>query len=139
MPDDYHAKYTGRTADGRQFFSTIPFLSVMHVEGGREFNALYIFDHEGNLLEARIDDLGTRAELEANVAPARELRTLRIGELGAIQWAPIRVKPFAIERFGTTFGLIPKPPDDISDHWWVILRPGNYMAFRPPWDGRYDT
>ncbi|MEU3456907.1 hypothetical protein ABZ671_25400 [Micromonospora sp. NPDC006766] len=52
----------------------------------------------------------------------------------------IEVAPFAVERFGTTFGLIPQPPEDGDDFWWVELHPGNYMAFTAPWDsGEYDT
>ena len=51
----------------------------------------------------------------------------------------IVVEPFGVERDGITFGLVPRPPEDDSDHWWVELRPGNFMAFFPPWDGFYDT
>ncbi|WP_435822543.1 hypothetical protein [Microbispora bryophytorum] len=45
-----------------------------------------------------------------------------------------------IDRFGTAFGLIPREPEEDDDTWWVILEPGDYMAFTEPWDsGRYDT
>lgn len=51
-----------------------------------------------------------------------------------------RVQPFAIERLGTTFGLVPRSPEDKDDSWWVEMHPGNYMAFHEPWDsGEYDT
>lgn len=26
-----------------------------------------------------------------------------------------------VERFGVVFGLIPRPPDDEDDEWWVIM------------------
>lgn len=58
--DDYHARHIGWTADERQFFLTNPFVPKLGGEEGREFLALYIFDAEGSLLEARIDDLGVR-------------------------------------------------------------------------------
>ena len=60
--------------------------------------------------------------------------------LGPLDCGRIEVQPFALERFGTTFGLIPRPPEDEDEDWWVELHPGNYMAFHEPWDGgEYDT
>ena len=56
--DDYKAEFVGRTKDNKQFFLTTPFTSVYSENGRHEFIALYIFDPNGNLLEARIDDLG---------------------------------------------------------------------------------
>jgi hypothetical protein len=50
------------------------------------------------------------------------------------------VAPFAVERFGTTFGLVLRVPDEDGDRWAVEAQPGNYMAFFEPWDsGVYDT
>jgi hypothetical protein len=52
----------------------------------------------------------------------------------------IEVAPFAIERFGTTFGLVLREPEDEDEVWAVEVQPGNYMAFFEPWDGGdYDT
>jgi hypothetical protein len=63
-----------------------------------------------------------------------------MAELGSLDYGRIEVKPFAIERFGTTFGLVPRAPEGEGDGWWVELQPGNYMAFHEPWDsGEYDT
>ena len=42
--DDYSARYVGRTADGRQFFLTNPFVPAIGGNSGREFLALYLFD-----------------------------------------------------------------------------------------------
>ncbi|MCU1676163.1 MAG: hypothetical protein JWM93_921 [Frankiales bacterium] len=47
----------------------------------------------------------------------------------------IEVAPFAIERFGTTFGLVLREPKDEDEVWAVEVQPGNYMAFFEPWDG----
>src|SRR5689334_9708150 len=52
-PDDYAARFVGRTADGRQFFLTHPFVPAVGGDPGREFLALYLFDKDGALLEAR--------------------------------------------------------------------------------------
>jgi hypothetical protein len=136
--DDYHASHIGRLPDGRQFFLTTPFVPAIGRSEGREFVALYLFDKRGRFLEARIDDLGTRAELDEQ--RGRDLFERRLGELGQVQYCRIEVQPFEVERFGTKFGLVPRPPEDDRDDWWVELQPGNYMAFHEPWDsGEYDT
>jgi hypothetical protein len=136
--DDYHASRVGRTKDGMQFFVTTPFIPALGNEPGREYLAVFLFNSDGRLSEARIDDLGTRATL--NREEARGLLDKRMAELGSLDYGRIEVKPFAIERFGTTFGLVPRAPEGEGDGWWVELQPGNYMAFHEPWDsGEYDT
>ena len=134
--DDHYAEHVGSTADGRQFFVTTPFVPALRDDPGREFLAVYLFDREGKLLEARIDDLGTRKELDRD--HARSLLAQRLGELGPLEYGRIEVRP--VECFGTTFGLVVRPPADVQDDWWAELQPGNYMAFHEPWDsGEYDT
>jgi hypothetical protein len=136
--DEYHASHIGRLLDGRQFFLTTPFIPAVDGSAGREFIAVYLFDERGRFLEARIDDMGTRAELDEQ----RGRRTFeqRLAELGTVEYARIEVQPFEVERFGTTFGLVPRPPEEDDDDWWVEVQPGNYMAFHEPWDsGEYDT
>ena len=61
--------------------------------------------------------------------------------LGVGDCEDLEVQPFSVQRFGTTFGLIPIPPDDEDDDrdWSVVLHPGNDMAFFEPWEGDYDT
>lgn len=138
--DDHHARHVGHTDDGRQFFLTAPFVPATR-DAGREFIALYIFDGQGNLLEARIDDLGPRATVDR--AQATEIFERRLAEIGPVEFGRIEVRPFQVERFGIAFGLIPRPPEDDQDEddgWWVELQPGNFMAFHEPWDsGEYDT
>jgi hypothetical protein len=134
--DDYHASHVGRTATGDQFFATSPFVPA--VKGpGREFVAVYLFHPDGRLKEAVIDDLGTRAALDTDAA--KQLFERRVSELGRIEFGDIEVAPFKIDRFGVEFGLIPRPPEEEGDDWWVILEPGDYMAFTEPFDGDYDT
>lgn len=142
--DDYHARHIGRIADGRQFFLTNPFVWAMSNNPGREFLALYIFDADGNLFETKIDDLGER---ENKILPGNKLDISSVGslvetrliELGEFSFGDIEVMPFRVEKFGVEFGLIPQPPEDDEDEWWVAAEPGDYMAFFPPYDGDYDT
>jgi len=74
--DDYHANRVGRTRDGVQVFVTTPFIPAYGSDIGREFLAVYLFDKSGELLEARIDDLGPSATLDKD--QARRL----LGEIG---------------------------------------------------------
>jgi hypothetical protein len=134
--DDYHASHIGRTAAGDQFFATTPFVPAIG-NPGREFVAVYLFHADGRFKEARIDYVGTRTAL--NSAAATQLFERRVAELGAVEFCDIEVAPFSIERFGVEFGLIPRPPEEEGDSWWVILMPGDYMAFSEPFEGDYDT
>jgi hypothetical protein len=136
--DDYHAEHVGRTADGRQFFLTTPFEPAIRGRDGNEFVALYLFDAAGKFLEARIDEFGPRATLDHE--RRRQVRDRLLMELGDISFERIEVAPFALERFGTTFGLVLREPENEEDEWAVEVQPGNYMAFFAPWDsGDYDT
>jgi hypothetical protein len=137
--DNYHAKHIGRTADGRQFFLTNPFVPAYPNERpGTEFIALYIFDKAGNLLDAKIDNLGPRASL--NEYDAQKAYDRRLSELGNVTFQRIEVKPFTIQQYNVEFGLVLRPPEDDDDGWIVEVEPGNYMAFFAPWDsGDYDT
>jgi hypothetical protein len=68
------------------------------------------------------------------------LRDQRIKDLGKLSFERIEIAPFKVERFGREFGLIPRPPEEEGESWWVELLPGNCMAFHEPWDsGEYDT
>jgi hypothetical protein len=135
--DDYHARHIGRTSDGRQFFLTTPFVPATS-SPGREFIAIYFFDDDGRLLDAKIDDLGTREALDLD--RAKDLYERRLDELGSVEVGGIKVQPFEVQRFGVTFGLISRSPEEDDDVWCVEVQPGNYMAFFEPWDsGEYDT
>lgn len=136
--DEHHASHIGHFSNGRQFFLTTPFVSASGADAGREFVALYLFDKHGRFLEARVDDLGRRANL--NEQRARRIFEQRLAELGPVEYGRIEVQPFEVRRFGTKFGLVPRAPEDEDDEWVVEMQPGNYMAFFEPWDnGDYDT
>jgi hypothetical protein len=136
--DEYSASYIGRTLDGRQFFLTTPFVPAINGNEGCEFLALYLFDAEGKFLEAKIDNFGPRAIMKEE--NRKRLHEERLDELGPVTYGRIEVEPFEFERFGTTFGLVLRVPEDEEDVWAVEAQPGNYMAFFEPWDsGEYDT
>ncbi len=134
--DNHHAMHVGRTRHGQQCFLTAPFLPASTGTEERMFLALYLFDDQGRLVEARIDDLGPCANPDRHRALA--LLNQRISEIYPISHGRIEISPFSLERFGTTFGLV------LHDHgdsgWSAEMMPGNYMAFHEPWDsGEYDT
>jgi hypothetical protein len=136
--DDYHAQHVGRTKDGRQFFLTTPFVPASGKREGSEYVALYVFDGSGKLLDAHVDDFGPRAMMDK--AHRDDVYKRRLEQLGAVSFERIEVAPFAIDRFGTTFGLVLRHPEAEGDPWAVEAQPGNYMAFFAPWDsGEYDT
>ncbi len=132
--DDYSARHVGRTADGRQFFLTRPFVPAP----GHEYLALYLFDAAGRLTGLRVEDLGPRARLDRERTQA--LRAEWLAALGEVTFGRIEVAPFRVEVFGVEFGFIAHPPEPGFDKWQVTVEPGNYMAFRAPWNrGVYDT
>ena len=134
-PDDYHAKYVGRTADGRQFFITTHVDERCAVHG-HAFVAVYLFNAAGKLLEARIEDMGVYADLDG--AGWGNMLEKRFGELGWTTPRRIVMMPFEVERFGLKFGLIARKREDAR--WIAEVQPGNPMAFFAPWDrGVYDT
>lgn len=139
-PDDYHAKHVGHTADGRQFFLTTPFTppgpSPSYL--GAEFVALYLFDAQGALLEARIDSFGPLVTMDYEARNAAYDRHLE--SLGTVSHERINIAPFSIERFALEFGLILWEPEEEDGKWYATIEPGDYMAFFAPWDsGKYDT
>ena len=106
--------------------------------GGSLFIAVFLWDSDGILIEARIDQLGPADQMDFEKFEQRFSKWVQ--ELGEICLTPIQVTPFRVERFGVQFDFIysrDQEEDEISE--WIELHPGNYMAFSPPWDGRYDT
>lgn len=67
---------------------------------------------------------------------ARQIYDLRLRELGGITLGRIEIAPFVVERFGTTFGLIPLPPEEEREGWRVEVQPGDSMAFSKAWGQR---
>ncbi len=136
--DNQLARYVGRNPDGRQFFLTTP--SVMTDGGaGRDFIALYLFDPTGHFVEARIDYLGQHG-VALSPAESRQMHQEWIATLGPISFCRIEIRPFKVERFGVTFGLIAHPPPSDKGEWSATVEPGPAMTFYAPWDsGNYET
>ncbi len=141
-PDNSWARFVGTTANERQFFAVNCFSDEVAPSQHTEFRALYIFDAQGTLLEAHIEEVTTRLGKENEaVAPLTEM----VAQLGETTIERIVVKPFSIERFGLQFGLVvqrptPKECAQGEDWLWVSLQPGDAMAFQAPFDsGEYDT
>jgi predicted DNA-binding WGR domain protein len=141
--DDYHAKYVGRTADGDQFFLTFPFAATDDAQPGGNWIALYVFDEFGLLKDARI-----HSEQELGLATRTAVQQFvdaELARLGKVKFGDIKVAPFVVEKSGRPFGLVFDPGDPDLDedpdepYITVIVEPGNYMAFNPPWEGDYDT
>lgn len=136
--DEYHAKHIGQTSNGQQFFLTTPFQPPVKNDPGAEYVALFLFDQNGKLIEAKIEDFGPRPTCDEQAR--RQCYETYLAELGDVTFQRIEVQPFSISRFGVDFGFIPFEPEDDEDEWAVELHPGNYMAFYEPWDsGDYDT
>jgi predicted DNA-binding WGR domain protein len=140
--DDYHAQYVGRTAGGDQFFLTFPFAQTDDSGPGGNYVALYVFDEFGLLKEARVHS--QQALGLATDTAVREFAASELASLGKFKFGDIKVAPFAVEKFGRSFGLIydpgdPADEDDDEPYVCVTVEPGNYMAFNPPWEGDYDT
>lgn len=139
IPDDYHAEFVGKTSDLKQFFITTPFTSFHpKTKMSCEFIAVFIWEKDGSFLEARIDNLGSREELDIN--ERKKIFASRIKELGKIKQSTIEIEPFQVERFDMNFGLI-YSRSEMNGHKYetIELHPGNFMAFYPPWEGGYDT
>src|SRR5258706_16007685 len=90
--DDYHASHVGRTPDGRQFFLTTPFVPATRGRAGREFIALYLFGADERFQEARIVDMGPRAEFDEQ--RERSVFKGRLAELGEVELCCIEVQSF---------------------------------------------
>jgi hypothetical protein len=131
--DEAFAKYVGRTADKKQFFLTKPFTIGDSGQPEKDYLALYLFDEDGVLLEAQIEELGARDKVD--VEQARTIRAMMLEGLGKYKPGRIIIVPFQLERFGIEFGLIAHPPTKLTDDWSVTVEPGRYMTFSPPWDG----
>lgn len=131
--DNHFAMHTGKTLDGAQFFLTTPFIPADPNNRGSQFIALYLFDKDGTFMGAKIDDLGPRDSLDTDKADSIYEQFLK--RLNKPTFCDIRIKPFQLERHGTTFGLIPSSQDKIQ----LVFEPGHYMAFSPPWDGAYQS
>ena len=139
--DNYRARFVGKTRDKRQFFAVLCQTDDAPRQHA-EFRALYLFDARGKLLEARIEPATARSGEAGEDDAALEKM---VSQLGEISFERIKIRPFAVNRFGLQFGLILQNPEPTefaqnNDFLWFSLQPGDSMAFHAPFDsGEYDT
>lgn len=162
--DDYHGKYVGKSMDGKQFFLTTPFTYDEDLAKSHEFLALYVFNADGDLIDHSIKNLGSRTSMvgarNAQILPGNTMQETPevqamikdlLVTLSKVSFESILIKPFSIEKFDLTFGIVPENYDDHlyeddgfyddvdDEEMTMIVEPGNYMAFVYPFDGTYDT
>lgn len=137
-------RHVGKTARGRLFWVTTPFVWSRDGAAGRDFVALYQWSALGEFLSATIEELPPRTNtklpgnhLGADFYQAGMERAL--ATLGEVTRGDIDVAPFVHLHEGIEFGLIRRPPEDDGADWAVTVMPGDYMCFWAPWDGMYDT
>jgi len=85
--DDYHAERIGKLPDGTQFFVTTPFRPESKDIPGAEYLAVFLFESNGTFREARIDNLGSRAEMDKE--SAQVLLGQRMSELVGAKFCDI--------------------------------------------------
>jgi len=134
IPDRWQIKNVGRLGDGSLYLVD----GQLDSDGRstRDFVCTFIFDADGELVEHSIELIGTRGAYPDNtvgLAVRRHLAALGNRVVGRI-W----VRPFSVQRHGTTFGLIPRQTE--FGDWRVEFMPGNTLSFYAPWGaGGYDT
>ena len=135
IADKYHILWAGHTADRLQFFMTWPSIHATKTTSSRMFAAMYLFRADGTLRDARIDDCGEDRALRD------ERFDYRLKELGQVTYGTIEICPFAVTAHNIIFGLVPRAPipEEGILKWAVTAEPGNFLMFKPPWDGMYDT
>jgi hypothetical protein len=129
VPDDAAIEAVGTAQDGRRFMLAAP--SDEH-----DYIALFLWTADGEFDRLLVDDLGATGEM----SPDEELALYerRVTQLGEFTVEAIEVAPFAVEAYGTVFGLVAYEPDeDAEGIAWVEYLPGNPIAFCWPWDGTY--
>ena len=137
--DEYHTQHIGKTADGIQFIMAAPFVPATDTTKGCEFLALYLFNRQGKLIEAQIENLGPRSELDET--DAKEKYESMLKALGEVEFCDVNISPFSVNKYDVEFGLLKTDSEFVEDEEDISLEfhPGNYMSFYPPWDGDYDT
>ena len=138
IPDDYNTEFVGTAEDGRHFFLTTPFEPGDAAgAGGNEFVALFYWNSNGEFDSMEVDEFGSRESMDSAAHDAKMQERLK--ELGEYRLEQISVAPFSQDAFDSTFGLVPRAPEDPDGIAYVELLPGNYVAYTWPWDGEYDT
>ena len=119
--DGYHTDQIGHYADGQY----VGFVFFLEPHQQRLISVLHLFDKSGEHVSSNAWDSSDGVDPEAELANA-------ISELPNPEPGNVKVAPFAVEFFDTTFGII------AVDDNRVDYQPYG-LAFFPPWNGLYDT
>lgn len=138
---DYHTDTIGRWTGG-QFLGGV--IASFH-EGYTHaddwpahkywYAILHTFDHDGNHLDSKIEEVGTDTEHDTSVNKGKELVGIWLQALPGVTFEDISIRPFRVEFSSVVFGLILESDDETE---WAELYPNN-IGFYEPWDGSYDT
>ncbi|KIC29643.1 hypothetical protein [Leisingera sp. ANG-M6] len=145
VPDQHHLRDVGQLVDGRYFWIDLQLNTEGHET--RDFIATYTFNADGDLLDHEICDLGLRSSSSAQhaanaVMAKRKQLKIKRNLLGRQKRCSFWVKPFSIEAFGLSFGLVLREQEEgeMAGEELVDAMPGCTLMFYPPWpDGSYDT
>lgn len=117
----YHTDQIGSYADGQY----VGFVFFLETGQQRLVSVLHLFDATGVHVSSSAWDSAAGAD------PQSELNNA-IAALPNAKPCNVKVAPFSVEFFGTTFGMIPIDNDRVDYQPYGL-------AFFPPWDGLYDT
>lgn len=136
IPDNHHLTDVGKLEDGRLYWIDIQLDS----ENGktRDFVCTYIFDTDGNLVSHDIVDLGLRGDYEVS---ASEIVDSKLEALGKTREQRIEIRPFSVEAYNRTFGLVVREDEGDPEAEPVVdALPGWTIMFYPPFSkGGYDS
>ena len=119
--EGYHTDHIGEYADGQY----VGFAFFPDPPQRRLVSVLHLFDASGCHISSEAWDSSDGVDPQAELQKA-------IDALPEAQPGNVKVAPFSVEFFGTSFGMIP-----INDDRVDYLPYG--LAFFPPWNGLYDT
>jgi hypothetical protein len=141
VPDDGFATYVGIAQDDKQFFVTIPFTNATRTAPLQQYVALYLWSQDGDFINASVQRVGKGGVPKRAAVEAAEKEL--VSRMGLYKLKPIRVAPFGVRAFGTSFGLMPQLTDPAygdKQPTHVVAEPGDYMVFAPRFDsGEYTT
>ncbi len=134
IPDEYHIRFAGKTADGRQVMVRPDLDFDPKEERTTDYIVVYWWDSAGQFMDAQITTIGVRGEYDNDEA-VKIYRKIE-GSIEGFVPSTIEVEPFSVRHQGIEFGFIPRTEDGLTA---VDLMPGNCLCFFEPFDGEYDT
>ncbi len=105
VPDEWHLERVGVLPDGRLIYQETQVGHDPQASTWRDYVVSYVFDPDGHLVEDLVTLVGVQGEYsEADLDAATKAHSARFGQFDI---RDIWVRPFAIQRHGLEFGLVP--------------------------------